>query len=121
MNKKHVVIVSALTILFAAVLFSMNALQSSAKTTAVPAGKASQTSVAASWEYSRLQVSGKSVTWMIGDINFVVRTQTVSQLNLQLGGKQPNPSFSSLLNTIGDNGWELVQISGSTWIFKRAA
>ncbi len=73
------------------------------------------------FEYARLVVSGENVTWAVGGTNLVPRQQTIAFTIRQLGGNRTSrANLANLLDVIGDNGWELVQVQESVWIFKRS-
>ncbi len=71
-------------------------------------------------EFGRLRVQDTDVVmWLIGG-NQNPRTETVRGLYRRLGGRG-NGTFADLLDQIGSDRWDLVQVSGNDWIFSRSA
>ena len=63
---------------------------------------------AGSFVYGRLVFAeDQKYNWIVGDEQ-VQRPATAQSLIRRLGGNAKRPNFASLLNTIGQNGWELV-------------
>ena len=72
------------------------------------------------FEFARLEVQDNdSVTWFVGGtVNN--RTESVIATYRRLGGSGRG-TFADLLDQIGSGGWNLVQVTGNTWIFSRQA
>lgn len=87
-------------------------------------GDSNQTVVAqqrqqtSSFVYARLiQLGDQQFTWDAGGNN-VPRTGSLRLIQRELGGNSRD-TLVNLLNAIGSNGWELVQIEEGNYLFKR--
>ena len=67
--------------------------------------------------YAQLTIKGNEVTWDPGG-NEISRTDTLNVTYRRLGGNQ-RATLVNLLNVIGSDGWDLVQIENNVWTFKR--
>ena len=115
--------VASIAVLVVAVAFSIQ-LVCQAGVEARPASyqtvAAQQQNAVRQVEYARLQVEAdEQVTWLVGG-NVQVRTESLRQAYLRLGGRG-RATFANLLNQIGSLGWSLVEVNGDTWIFTRRA
>ncbi len=69
--------------------------------------------------------AGMRVRWIQGDKNLVPQFVTVESLNRLLSRKSTFSNFGTLLDTIGSEGWELVDVRVKSqvleyWAFKRS-
>ena len=84
------------------------------------------------FEYAQLVVNGDpilepntaQVIWNDGDRNLTPNFVSISALNRILSRRALRPTMANLLNTIGADGWELIEITPSNreiniWTFKR--
>ena len=85
------------------------------------------------FEYAQLIVQGDlaelgdngiRVRWLQGDRNLVPQFVTVESLNRLLSRRASFSSFNVLLDTIGGQGWELVDVRAKSnsmeyWVFRR--
>jgi len=70
------------------------------------------------WEYAQLVVvSEDEYKWLIGG-DAPVRVRSTRALLGDLGGNG-RPTLANLLNQIGSNRWEIVEMNETTWLFKR--
>lgn len=70
------------------------------------------------FEYATLSTAqnGNFVFDVGGEV--LPRTLSLNALFVELGGKG-RPTFANLLNEIGADGWELIQVTDAGWLFKR--
>ena len=71
-----------------------------------------------SWEYGRLIIEGDEATWQGGETSAPLQIFSVDGLYRRLGGRSRS-NLTNLLNTIGNDGWELVATDEIIWTFKR--
>jgi hypothetical protein len=68
--------------------------------------------------YAQLTIQGQDkVTWDEGGTS-IPRVDTLAGTTNRLGGS-PRASVVNLLNAIGNNGWELVEITSNVYTFQR--
>ena len=67
--------------------------------------------------YAQLIIQGDDVTWDEGGAA-IARVGTLDNTYRRLGGNQ-RTSLVNLLNEIGNDGWELVEVANNVWTFKR--
>jgi len=86
---------------------------------AAPVPQANQKAQASGFSYAQLTLLGENqVTWDAGG-NEVPRNRSISAVYRDLGGSSRVTEIN-LMNSIGQNGWELVQVDGNVWTFKRS-
>ena len=68
--------------------------------------------------YAQLTIRGDDqVSWDPGG-NDIPRVETLDVTYRRLGGTQ-RTTLVNLLNVVGRNGWELVEVTNNVWTFKR--
>lgn len=67
-------------------------------------------------EYAQLTIVNDQLTFEVGGTNPVPRTFTLNGLYRSLGGNQ-RASFVNLLGKLGEQGWQLVEISQDRSIY----
>ncbi len=79
----------------------------------------------ATYEYAIMIVDSSGnenlYQWLQGELNLTPRPVPIDRLASKLEQSGGQKTFSNLLNTIGDKGWELVTVDGSParYTFKR--
>ena len=87
-----------------------------------------------SWEYASLVWAdtaldmhwqdGKRTFRSGGDVTKSDDKRSINELYRQLGGKEQSPTLGTLLNLVGQDGWEMVSYARTSgaqiWMFKRA-
>ncbi len=71
---------------------------------------------AGGFSYAQLTIQGDQVTWDIGG-NDLPRQRNLNAVYRELNG-EGRATTINLLNAIGANGWELVQVGDNVWTFK---
>ena len=81
---------------------------------------------AAQIEYGRLVFDGDDYNWLIGDERQLIQQPTdIRSLINRMGGRSTRANFASLLDFLGQEGWELVletddpELGNRVWVFKR--
>lgn len=71
------------------------------------------------WEYAQLQMHGDfilngkdsvAVKWIEGDKNITPQATTIGILISRISRRSERPTMANLLNAVGANGWELVNV-----------
>lgn len=118
--KNHIILAVGLTVLVA-VGFVSN------MPNAVAVAKQQQTQqeeAAIGVEFARLVFANEQYNWIAGD-NIELQPVPVQQLINRLGGTPRNRNFGTLLDTIGQAGWELAfetrdpESGDRAWVFQR--
>ncbi len=109
MNRSIVLLATTIAVVAVALLWSTTPrVESAQRNVQSPSG----------WEYARLIVDLDGVTWDPGGVN-TPRVRTMAAAINDQGAGGLKATLANLLNAIGANGWELVQVEGDAWIFKR--
>ncbi len=86
--------------------------------TAVPQQQARDQQNAAGFSYAELTIQGEdNVVWDLGG-NVAPRSRTLAAVYYEQGGNQ-RVTIVNLLNELGNDGWELIQVGENVWTFKR--